>query len=94
MCLRFEDHCRTTTLLPYGSDESTEVHGKWTDNVLLFYGYDVNCKRLERSPLGVVQHSSMEFPVEFLFSRPYFRFNLILGGRVSRPYRFDTHTRL
>jgi len=27
--------------LPYGSDESTEVHGKWTDNVLVFYGYDV-----------------------------------------------------
>ena len=48
MCLRFEDHCRKTeptTLLPYGSDESTEVHGKWTDNVLVFYGYDVNCKR-------------------------------------------------
>ena len=34
-----------TTLLPYGSDESTEVHGKWMDNVLVFYGYDVNCKR-------------------------------------------------
>jgi len=31
--------------LPYGSDESTEVHGKWTDNVFVFYGYDVNCKR-------------------------------------------------
>jgi len=31
--------------LPYGSDESTEVYGKWTDNVLVFYGYDVNCKR-------------------------------------------------
>ena len=30
-----------TTLLPYGSDESTEVYGKWTDNVLVFYGYDV-----------------------------------------------------
>ena len=43
MCLRFEDHCRT-----YHSFAIwkwwVQVHGKWTDNVLVFYGYDVNCK--------------------------------------------------
>jgi len=43
MCLKV--HCRTYDLLPYGSDEFTEVYGKWADNVLAFYGYNVNCKR-------------------------------------------------
>jgi len=45
MCLRFEDHCRAYHSFAIWSDEFTEVHGKWTDNVLVFYGYDVNCKR-------------------------------------------------
>ena len=47
MCLRFEDHCRTYHSFAIRKcDESTKVHGKWTDNVLVFYGYDVNCKRV------------------------------------------------